>query len=200
MWNVQIIDDPRKQITCHDMNLVVVTDIFSLPNAENCISTKLPNISSIRRFALNELCGKPNLSGEALHQHLFAETGLDRAIKSLSGLDAKDTIGLGYSAGGTALWRAASRGLPLKGLFCISSTRLRHEERIPIPNHVFFGEEDSGRPSDTWFASVPAKYSTFKRSKHNFYLSSEADEVVEMCLRISCDMCQIPLTAGCPPP
>lgn len=101
------------------MNLIVVTDLFALPAKADCFSEKLPNISSIERFGLNELCERPNLSGEALHQFLFTDGGLEKAANSLLSIAGKDSFGLGYSAGGTALWRAVTQGLILKACFAL---------------------------------------------------------------------------------
>jgi len=173
------------------VNLIIVTDIFALPAKADCISEKLPNISSIERIGLNELCEQPNLSGEALHQFLFTDGGLEKAANSLLNIAGKDSFGLGYSAGGTALWRAVTEGLILKGLFCISSTRLRLEKSISTPNHVFFGAKDHGKPTDDWLIEVPQRQTVFKGCRHNFYLDPELPGVAETRRKIASDMHRI---------
>lgn len=170
------------------MNLIVVTDIFALPAKADCISEKLPDISSIERFGLSELCEQPNLSGEALHQYLFTKGGLEKVANTLLSIAGKDSFGLGYSAGGTALWRAVTKGLILKGLFCISSTRLRLEKSISTPNHVFFGAKDHGKPSDEWLIEVPQRQTVFEGCGHNFYLDPEIADVAETRRKIASEM------------
>lgn len=173
------------------MNLIVVTDIFALPAAVDCISEKLPNVASFERFALNELCGRSDLSGEALHQFLFTGGGLEKASNSLLSAIGNNRFALGYSAGGTVLWRAVAEGFALKGLFCISSTRLRQEKSISTPNHVFFGAKDNGKPSDEWLIDVPQRQTVFEECGHNYYLNPECANVTETRRKIASDMHQI---------
>lgn len=170
------------------MKLIVVTDIFALPAKADCISEKLPDISTIEQFGLNELCGQPGLSGEALHQYLFTDGGLEKAANSMLSIAGKDSYGLGYSAGGTVLWKAVTEGLILKGLFCISSTRLRHQKCIATPNHVFFGAKDHGKPSDEWLIEVPERQTVFENCGHNFYHDPQLPGVAEMQQKIASDM------------
>jgi dienelactone hydrolase len=114
---------------------------------------------------------RPDLHGEALHHHLFQEGGIAVAVQRLHSLitNAPPLIGLGYSAGGTALWQAVRAGARLSGLLCISSTRLRNEGTIPIPNAVVFGENDPGRPSKEWLATVPQHATLLPDADHAFY-------------------------------
>ncbi|MFY0659241.1 MAG: hypothetical protein JXR15_02025 [Shimia sp.] len=154
------------------MSLIVVTDIHGAPEAELCFSRGLPVTA---RLSLAGLCGQPALSGEALHHHLFKENGMARAIAALNDrlADQPHLIGLGYSAGGTALWKAVQAGASLAGLICVSSTRLRDESAIGVPTQVFFGETDPGRPSEDWLDSVPDKATVLPNAAHAFYADAD---------------------------
>lgn len=170
------------------MRLCVVTDIFSLPAPAECLSTGLSILPDVTRFELNALCGRPDLTGEALHRHLFEESGMDVAVRALRQAWDGEAFALGYSAGGTAIWRAVAEGLPFAGVFCVSSTRLRGERRIAARNHVFFGAGDRNRPSSEWLASVPGQATIFQGVGHNYYLQPSSDAVRGTCAAISQDM------------
>ncbi|WP_196774363.1 hypothetical protein [Rhodovulum sp. MB263] len=148
----------------------------------------MPLVPEIRRFALNALCGRPDLTGEALHAHLFGAGGLERAVAALAeqvqaGGKGAACYGLGYSAGGTALWRAAAGGLPLAGLCCLSSTRLRNERAIMVPTHVFFGEDDPNMPPSDWLKTVPERCTVLRGVGHGYYLHA-GDAQRETALRM----------------
>lgn len=97
---------------------------------------------------------------------------MELAVQHLHKLitNAPRLIGLGYSAGGTALWKVVSQeNAPLSRLMCVSSTRLRDEGALPIPNAVIFGENDPGRPSKDWMETVPQNATLLPDTDHAFY-------------------------------
>ena len=167
------------------MKLCIVTDIFSKPTAKDCIVAKLPFVSEVARFALNELCDRPDLVGEPLHRHLFDHNGFDEGIFALRAVLGSGYFGLGYSAGGTLLWRAAAQGMPLNGIFCVSSTRLRNEAAISNPNHVFFGALDQNKPSSKWLSTIPEYHTVFQGVGHSYYLKTDSKEVKETNKKIA---------------
>jgi pimeloyl-ACP methyl ester carboxylesterase len=134
-------------------------------------------ISKISRFTLSELSEKPDLVGEDLHRHLFTQGGMTIAVHNLKSSWEQGNWGLGYSAGGTALWQTAASGHDFAGIFCISSTRLRNEDKIDIPHHVFFGAEDQNRPRASWLSAVPRKFTLMENAGHTYYLETEKDAV-----------------------
>ncbi|GIT92878.1 hypothetical protein JANAI62_33360 [Jannaschia pagri] len=111
-----------------------------------------------------------------------------RAVGALRDVDVTGWIGLGYSAGGTALWRAVQQGAPLSHLFCVSSTRLRSEGPIAIPHRVFFGAEDPARPNDAWVRQVPKRATVFDGAAHDYYLDTASRAVRETERRILSDL------------
>ena len=170
------------------MRLLVVTDINSHPYAEECISFQLINARNIIRIALNELCGRPHLEGASLHSFLTENDGFNEAANNLAQLAIKDCVGLGYSAGGTAIWRAITFGLELRSVYCVSSTRLRDEPSISVPNHVFFGEKDIKKPSNNWLSTVPHSATVFDGVDHDFYLERSSDAKSEIRAKLLKDM------------
>lgn len=153
-----------------DLPLLVIGDIFGEPTPEVCFSHVLTD-AVITRQNLAPLAGRPDLGGEALHGHLFETGGMDQAVQGLARAITTPTFALGYSAGGTLLWRLA-RIAPILGLICISSTRLRDETALPIPSLTIFGEDDPNRPTDHWCGSVPTAAQTLTGASHSFYCDS----------------------------
>ncbi len=159
------------------MKLVVVADIFDQPAPDICVSACVPHVSDVLRFTLGDLCQTPGRAGEDLHHDLVHRGGFDRAAAELGRQLPAGCVGIGYSAGGTALWRAAAAGLQLVHLFCLSSTRLRELAPISVPNHVFFGALDPGRPGCAWQAAVPGGCTVFADVDHLFYLRPDGAEI-----------------------
>lgn len=167
------------------MKLYVVTDIHDEPKQEQCLSLRLESSTGVIRLALNELCNRPDLTGEALHRYLFRHSGMDEVVGSLKQTISEDAVGLGYSAGGTAIWRSAASGCSFNSVFCVSSTRLREELSISAPNHVFFGAEDQSKPNFRWLESVPDQFTVFDGIGHNYYLQSASEAVCQTVDQIS---------------
>lgn len=119
---------------------------------------------------LDRLCGVPGKTGEDLHRHLFEAGGDLNAINALKEIWPTGAIGIGFSAAGTLLWRAALAGLPLGGLICVSSTRLRLETRAPdVPRLAIWGACDPGIPNEAWQDRSLSDGLTLAGSKHDFY-------------------------------
>ncbi len=172
------------------MKLYVVTDIHTHPAAEQCISARLVPAPDVTRLALNALCGRPDLSGAALHRHLFMNDGMEDAVRVLGQTLQDGAIGLGYSAGGTAMWRAVNAGSALTAIFCVSSTRLRDEAAIATPNRVFFGADDPGKPSPEWLSTVPDQWTVFDAAPHDYYRHAASDAAQQTCLQVAQDLAE----------
>ncbi len=174
----------RPTCLASDVRLIVVTDIHGAPDENLCLSAVL---SGVDRLSLAELCDQPTLSGEALHHHLFQEAGMARAVRKLCDMLAgrRLLIGLGYSAGGTALWKAVQAGVPLTGLICVSSTRLRDETALAIPTQVYFGDDDPGRPSEAWLNTVPTAATLLPNAAHAFYAEADHPARAQVAAEIS---------------
>ncbi len=151
------------------MRVYVLSDIFSEPDEIWPFWRSIGGGLPVTRLALNALSGRADLTGEALHRHLFQAGGMDQAQRALQQRLTAHSIGVGFSAGGTALWQAALRRAPLLALFCVSSTRLRDLPALPITNHVYFGADDPGLPAREWLATIPEQATVIAARGHDFY-------------------------------
>jgi dienelactone hydrolase len=162
-----VCPDAQMPLGEHMTDFLIVKDIYNRPESP---SPLLPEDATARCFSLGDLSGRPDLTGTDLHTHLFEANGLETVLERLCGLDGRGLVGIGYSAGGTALWRAVARGLVLRALICVSSTRLRFETApSPIPTYTFWGERDENRPSDDWCQHVPTASKVYPDQEHGFY-------------------------------
>lgn len=82
----------------HD--LLVIGDIHGFPAAGD-LSNFGGRAHSMLRLA--DISGRPDLSGEGLHDHMFKGHGLEHAVHMVYQIDASSSIGIGFSAGGTLL-------------------------------------------------------------------------------------------------
>ena len=149
-------------------DLLVVSDIHGFPET----FVELLDAGGIRHRGLQlaSLSGRPDLSGDNLHDHLFNKGGLQQALRGLLELDGRMRVGIGFSAGGTALWNAVKEGLELKALICVSSTRLRLETSpLNIPTMVLWGEADPYRPTESWNNTLPSYWKAYAGKQHDFY-------------------------------
>lgn len=148
------------------MHILAVSDIYNRPVDLDW----LPACSAIDLMTLSSLCSRPSLSGMELHSYLFEHGGFQEVVSRLLRFRGENLVGLGFSAGGTALWQAAKSGLPLVKLICVSSTRLRNEHAsLAIPTYTFWGELDTHRPDEAWCRSVPGHSRVYEALGHTFY-------------------------------
>jgi len=155
---------------------IVVTDIHGLPTEEACFLSGLGPSVTIQRIGLADLLGV-HLRGEELYRHLVENGGFDKAVTRTLELFGAADIGLGYSSGGAVLWKSVLRGLPLKRLVCISSTRLRDEtsNAMRIPTLAVFGDQDNARPPVSWGSGGVLEVVLLPQAEHAFYCTRDAN-------------------------
>lgn len=97
---------------------------------------------SARRLNIRDLLTPSQCEG-GIHQALM-KGGYGFAASRLAQTFPQVAIGLGYSAGGTLLWKAVCLGMQVEALICVASTRLRDEDPkdIQVPTLVVTGELD----------------------------------------------------------
>tara|TARA_R110002167_G_scaffold51427_3_gene148856 strand:- start:1692 stop:2249 length:558 start_codon:yes stop_codon:yes gene_type:complete len=89
-------------------------------------------------------------SAENLHK-AFVNGGIDTAVAHLLKRETEASHYLAFSTGGTIAWKANLKGLPMKSLHAISSTRLRFENLKPdCDTTLVYGGNDQFRPDDAW--------------------------------------------------
>jgi hypothetical protein len=86
------------------MRMLLVSDIHGLPALADWLGEGV-DVEIVRLSAAAD-----SLSGEALHHYLFTAGGMDAAVAHLVSRGGGDVAGIGFSAGGTALWRAVAKG------------------------------------------------------------------------------------------
>jgi len=154
---------------------IVITDINDLPAQETCFLSGCSGSLFVERVGLAELLGSSE-RGEDLYRRLL-QGGFEAAAAKVLERFAQAEIGLGYSSGGAVLWRSVLRGLRLRRLVCISSTRLREEDprAIPIPALTVFGESDASRPPASWGEGSELKRLLLRGAEHDFYVKKDAN-------------------------
>ena len=165
------------------MKCIVLSDIHGNPADETCFLHGQECPLTVQRVRLADLLGF-EAEGEGLHRHLVQHGGFDAAAAKVRDLVQKADIGLGYSAGGTVLWRSVLLGLRLERLICISSTRLRTEnpEAMRVPTLAVFGELDEHRPPASWGAGSGIQVALLGQAGHAFYRSR--DPIWTECRRV----------------
>jgi pimeloyl-ACP methyl ester carboxylesterase len=125
---------------------------------------------------------KTNYNEENLHSQ-FVNGGIEKAIENLLKIEKYQIDVLAFSIGGTIAWKAALKGLNVRKLFAVSSTRLRYENEIPNCGiKLYFGEDDSNKPNEDWLKKRSVDFEILKNKDHNFYV--EKDFIVSICNEI----------------
>lgn len=153
---------------------IVLNDIHGLPSDEACFLGDAGLPVTVHRANLADLLGI-EVQGDALHRQLVENGGFDAAAARVREVFGSADIGLGYSAGGTVLWRSVLLGFGLKRLICISSTRLRDQtpEAMRVPALAIFGDQDAHRPPATWGAGSGIQVVRVEQADHAFYRSRD---------------------------
>ncbi len=111
----------------------------------------------------------------------FAEGGIDTAAAHLLKIEKEPAHYLGFSTGGTILWKANLLGLPMKSLYTVSATRIRSEVIAPkCPTTVLFGDGDIYRPKSEWYDKMQVKGELIKGFGHTMYTDEKV--IQKVCL------------------
>lgn len=126
---------------------------------------------------------KKNYTEENLHSQ-FVNGGIEKAVANLLKAEKNQIDVLAFSIGGTIAWKSALKGLNVRRLFAVSSTRLRYENEMP--NGIikgYYGENDNNKPSKNWFEKYSINFDIIKNKEHNFY--TEKEFAISICAEIS---------------
>jgi pimeloyl-ACP methyl ester carboxylesterase len=125
---------------------------------------------------------KTNYTEENLHSQ-FVNGGIEKAVESLLKAEKNQIDVLAFSIGGTIAWKATLKGLNVRNLLAVSSTRLRYENEIPNGAiKLYYGENDSNTPSNNWFEKHSIDFEIIKNKEHSFY--AEKDFATSICKEI----------------
>lgn len=112
---------------------------------------------------------KNNLDEIAIHNQ-FLNYGIENVVNKLCEIETEPLDVLGFSIGGYIGWKAVNKGLKVNNLFAVSSTRIRLENKKPNCDiKLFYGENDSYKPSLEWFNMHKINYKIFNNESHDFY-------------------------------
>ena len=110
----------------------------------------------------------------------FVNGGIEKAVENLLKIEKGQIDVLAFSIGGTIVWKAALKGLNVRKLFAVSSTRLRYENEIP--NGViklYYGGNDNNKPNEDWLKKGSVDFAILKNRDHSFYI--EKDFIASIC-------------------
>ena len=111
-----------------------------------------------------------NYSEEALHKQ-FVDGGIDIAVQRLLELELDNVNVLAFSVGGVIAWKLGLISNVIDSLYCVSSTRLRHETLKPdCTINLYFGDNDKYAPNKQWFSKMNIDSSIINKSNHLVYI------------------------------
>ncbi len=100
----------------------------------------------------------------------FVNGGIDTAVAHLLKKEQKACHYLAFSTGGTIVWNAAKKGLPVKSLYTISATRIRLEKDKPsVPFTLLYGANDAFKPDDNWANMLGLDMEIMPNFGHSLY-------------------------------
>lgn len=110
---------------------------------------------------------------ENLHSQ-FVNGGIEKAVSNLLKAEKNQVDILAFSIGGTISCKAALKGLNVRSLFAVSSTRLRYENEIPNGEiKLYYGENDNNKPANNWFEKHSIDFEIIKNKEHDLYTKKE---------------------------
>lgn len=100
----------------------------------------------------------------------FDSGGIATAVAHLLKNEKVPSHYLTFGAGGAIAWKAALKGVPMKSLYAISSSRLGLETQLPLVNiKLLYGENDEYKPSQEWMDLVGVNNEIIQGFGHDLY-------------------------------
>lgn len=128
-------------------------------------------------------------SEENVH-NAFVNGGIDTAVSHLLKKEKESCYYLAFSTGGTIVWEAAKRGLPVKSLYNVSATRIRlKNDRPHVPFHLLYGEKDEFIPSEDWANRLGVDMEIIPNYGHTLYTDEKI--IRKVCLDLLKEVTQI---------
>ena len=119
-------------------------------------------------------------SEKKLH-NAFINGGMDTAVEHLLKRQKVPCHYLAFSIGGTIVWKAGLKGLPMKSFYAVSATRIRLESEKPnVPTTLLYGSLDMNRPYDDWFSELSLDKEVILDFGHELY--SDKKIIEKVCL------------------
>lgn len=119
-------------------------------------------------------------SDENVH-NAFVNGGIDTAVFHLLKKEKTPAYYLAFSTGGTIVWNAAEKGLPVKSFYGVSATRIRLENTMPnVPFTLLYGANDQNRPSEIWTNKLDIHPEIVSNFGHTLYTDEKI--IRKVCL------------------
>ncbi|TLP82231.1 hypothetical protein [Maribacter sp. ACAM166] len=128
-------------------------------------------------------------SEENVH-NAFVAGGIETAVSHLLKKEKEPCYYLAFSTGGTIVWEAAKKGLPVKSLYSVSATRIRLKNEKPnVPFQLLYGQNDQFRPSEDWSNRLGIDMEISPNYAHTLY--SDEKIIQKVCLDLLQEVTQI---------
>lgn len=162
--------------------LIILSDLFGFKNStyQNYYCNLFSKNYNITLYDCCELAGiDSNEPEEKIHTQ-FLEFGIDKVVQKIISREKEKVSIIGFSVGGTIAWKAGLLGLHIDKLFCISSTRLRYETKIPTCNQIelLFADNDNFAPNKAWFTTMKIYPVFLKNEDHTCYKKREVAQLL----------------------
>ena len=166
--------------------LVILSDLWGLQQTD-WLEEYVYKLSSCYEIQIYDSCDladvdKTECTQNNLHSQ-FISGGIDRAVQSLLDLELDNVSILAFSVGGVIAWKYGIVSGKVDSLYCVSSTRLRHEFSKPDCRiSLYYGDRDNFRPDKKWFINLALEENLVEGKDH--YLYRDADFAKSMVKKI----------------
>ena len=162
--------------------LIILSDLFGEKKSgwKQKYITSLEPYFEIKYYDCCELgnIDKYDFTEKTLHEQ-YLKTGVELAVEKIIEKEKELVNVLAFSIGGVIAWKAALKGLKIRNLFAVSSTRLRHETKKPAGDiFLYFGENDYFVPERSWFEELDVNSTLLPFKDHNMYRESDCASTV----------------------
>ncbi len=164
--------------------ILIVSDIVGFKKT-TWISHYLDCLSEIFEITILDINNLTDTYFEDIDKRYkkFIEVGIDEVVKYLSKSNSEYDVLIGFSMGGTILWKYKKNINSSSDLICISSTRLRFENSTPRGrNLLLFGDLDMKLPSPDWLKTHKKDIKILSGKDHDFF--KEVRNIETICQRI----------------
>ena len=166
--------------------LIIISDLWGFGGSEwlfHYVDSLLHHydITFLDSADLARICPSEK-SQEVRHTH-FLNGGIDASVDFILDNYTDEVDVLGFSIGGFIAWKAGLKGLKIKNLTAISSTRLRFESIKPTCNlFLYYGKEDPHCPNSDWFKKLDIGMNVYNDEKHDLY--TQKGIIVDLCSKM----------------
>jgi esterase/lipase len=167
--------------------LIILTDLWGNINS-NWIKVYAENLKDKFEVKIYSCCEIAEIDSfekteKEIHSE-FIKSGIEKAVENLLKLEKEEINILAFSVGGIIAWKSEIKGLKIRNLKAISSTRLRNEINKPNCNlKLYFGENDDYKPKKEWFENLNVNYEIVKNAEHKVY--ENLDFAKKVCKNIN---------------